>query len=370
VVTVSDPDTDLSSVTASVRWKRTSDTTYLDTAPLGALTLTSSPAANGLRTWTLAGRATVEPGSYTIRLTASDGALSTGTEVQVEVIKEAASLQYTGDLLTLTGAGGTGTLTLAATATEESDGALGSELAAATVRFDLFASTDLTMGTPLTGCTSGVVIGTAGMGTAACTVLSLVADTYTVRVSLRSTRYLATDEVVAATVSSATPGSATGGGWLTDPTSSTRSNFGFTVKSTGSKLSGNSLYVYRSTIAERTVKDSLGAYLPAGSYTWVVKSNAMKAYSQQCTLQRVCGATFSGKATIKAVNRGTGKTYSLGGGFGFDVQVTDNGEPGVRAPADTYTIRVSDGARTVHTVGSSGAGITIGGGNIQVRQPK
>jgi len=97
----------------------------------------------------------------------------------------------------------------------------------------------------------------------------------------------------------------------------------------------------------------------------------MSALTQKCTTMtpKICTATFTGKATITAVNRSAGIAYSLGGNYQFQVDVTDNGEPGSSAtPApDTYAIRVWNTTGTYYQLGTPTAQLNIQGGNIQVR---
>jgi hypothetical protein len=171
-----------------------------------------------------------------------------------------------------------------------------------------------------------------------------------------------------------TPGTGrtTGGGWLTEPTLKTRSNFGFTVKYLkNGNIQGNSLYIYRRTVAANTVANPSGGYLSAGEYNWIVKSNAMSALTQKCstTTPKVCTATFTGKANITAVNRSTGSAFSLGGNYQFQADVTDNGEPGSsNTPApDTYALRVWNTAGTYYQLGAPNAQLKLEGGNVQVR---
>lgn len=164
----------------------------------------------------------------------------------------------------------------------------------------------------------------------------------------------------------------TGGGWLNEPNLASRSNFGFTVKYLkNGNIQGNSLYIYRKTVAANSIVNPAGGYLPAGEYNWIIKSNAMAALSQVCgsTTPKVCSASFSGKSTVTAVNRATGVAYSLGGNNQFQVDVTDNSEPGSSPGAgpDTYAIRVWDSTGTSYQLGTTTAQLKINGGNIQVR---
>jgi hypothetical protein len=124
-------------------------------------------------------------------------------------------------------------------------------------------------------------------------------------------------------------------------------------------------------VAANSVANPSGGYLPAGEYNWIIKSNAMSALTQTCstTTPKICTATFTGKANITAVNRDTGAAFSLGGNYQFQVDVTDNGEPGAsNTPApDTYAIRIWNTTGTYYQLGAPNAQQKIDGGNIQVR---
>jgi hypothetical protein len=87
------------------------------------------------------------------------------------------------------------------------------------------------------------------------------------------------------------------------------------------------------------------------------------------TTPKVCTATFTGKANITAVNRSTGAAFSLGGNYQFQVDVTDNGEPGSsNTPTpDTYALRVWNTGGTYYQLGDPKAQLKLEGGNIQVR---
>lgn len=98
----------------------------------------------------------------------------------------------------------------------------------------------------------------------------------------------------------------------------------------------------------------------------------MTALSQTCTTTspKVCKATFTGKNNITAVNRATGVATSLGGNYQFQVDVTDNAEPGSRpGPGpDTYAIKVWDSTTpTYYQLATPAAQQRIDGGNVQVK---
>ena len=158
-----------------------------------------------------------------------------------------------------------------------------------------------------------------------------------------------------------------------EPILQTPGDFGFTVKYLNNgNAQGNNLYIYRKTLtASDQVANRSRGYLPAADYNWIIKSNAMNQLTQSCTttLPKVCKATFTGKSNVNAVNRATGLGYGLGGKRQFQVDVTDNGEPGASSSAtpDTYAIKVWDTTGTYYQLGSPTAQLALNGGNIQVR---
>jgi hypothetical protein len=80
-----------------------------------------------------------------------------------------------------------------------------------------------------------------------------------------------------------------------------------------------------------------------------------------------CYASFTGKANVTAVNRGSGTPYSLGGNFTQQVDVTDRGEPPTQTP-DSYAVRVISDRRIYYQLGTPTQQIPLGGGNVQVRR--
>jgi hypothetical protein len=276
------------------------------------------------------------------------------------VDKEHVTLVYSGDtLLTTNKAGGSATVNLAATAQEDLDGTLGTLLGSQFVKFTVYASA----GGQAATCAAQVTGVVNGKGLAGCSV-SLKADNYTVNVELVSNgHYVAEVETAAVTVTDPGTGLTAGGGWFTEPTLGVRSSFGFTAKFLKrGQIQGNSLYIYRATM-------DIGYGLRA--YNVIFKSNAMTGlniYNCAAGQKSGCQATFTGKCTIKAVDRETGVTYNAGGNFSFQVDVTDNGEPGAPPPGvDTYALRVWDARGTYYQVGTPGSQLTIEGGNILVR---
>jgi len=268
------------------------------------------------------------------------------------------------------------------------DTSLGNKLSTTQLRFTVYGFGGGQVGTP---CTQSVVAGAnAGTGNTAATpcAFSLSAgDPYTIKIELlQNGYYVAGDEDAAVTVSLPGTGFTTGGGWLNEPNLGTRSNFGFNVKrQKNGSVQGNSLYIYRKTVAANTVPLSNGGYLPAGDYNWQIKSNSWSgggmSLNAGCNTTTNpftnCIGTFSGKANIQAMSRTTGAVYSLGGNYNYRVDVTDNGEPGSKAAAiaDTYGIKVwSDTGGTYYQLyngtpptSSQFPQLSLNGGNIQVR---
>ena len=88
---------------------------------------------------------------------------------------------------------------------------------------------------------------------------------------------------------------------------------------------------------------------------------------------------YSDSTVVQAVDRLTGVLYSIGGNYQFQVDVTDNGEPGSSwvTPPDQYAIRVWNLSGTYCELGNTYDGkgsllapLDIAGGNIQVKAEK
>jgi N-acetylneuraminic acid mutarotase len=288
--------------------------------------------------------------------------------------KEQATLEYTGDsLVTTSGAGKSAVVKFSAVVREDNDGIFGAKLTSTRVEFKVYKYTDTAMVAPVTSCSAPVSSTTAGSGTASCSV-SLAADNYTVASTLAANDYYTSPvESQAVTVTDPGTGMTTGGGWLTEPTLLSRSNFGFTMKfQKNGQVQGKSLYIYR-------VKKDIGYGLR--EYNWIIKSNATGGLVLSCTnsTPKVCTSTFTGKSTITAVDRLTGTAYSQGGNFNYQVDLTDNGEPGASIPPDRYATRIWDSTGNYYVLGSYGpdntgttntAQVPILGGNVQVKPDK
>jgi hypothetical protein len=294
-----------------------------------------------------------------------------------QIQKEDTSIEYSGDTLkatSTTASNSTATVDFAAVIREAADGSYGDKLNTTQLKFTAYKYSDTAMTTPVATCTGNVASTGTGTGSAGCSVTTLTADNYVVKIELLTNGYyVAPVEDQALTVVNPGTGFTTGGGWLTETNLGSRSNFGFTVKYLKNlNVQGNSLYIYRKVVGLNSVANPAGGFLPAGQYNWIIKSNAMGTLTQTCTstAPKVCAASFEGKNNITAVSRATGVAYSLGGNYNFHVDVTDNSEPGSSPGAgpDTYTIRVWDSTTgDYYKLPGFPTQTKIDGGNIQVR---
>jgi hypothetical protein len=287
------------------------------------------------------------------------------------VTKEQTVITYTGDtLVSASKVGGSATGNLAATIQEELDGSLGTKLGNQKI---LFTVTPTSGGGVKTCGPVSVTNIVNGKGVATCSI-SLTADNYEIEISLVTNDYYKADvESVVVTVTDPGTGFTTGGGWIMEPNLGKHANFGFTVKFLkNGNIQGNSLYIFRATA-------DIGNGLGVREYNFIVKSNAMTGLKIYLLSNKLlacpigaksgCGATFTGKATIKAVDRATGVTYNTGGNYLFQVDVSDLAEPGSTPGVgpDTYAIRAWDSTGTYYQLGTPAAQIKINGGNIQVK---
>jgi hypothetical protein len=86
-------------------------------------------------------------------------------------------------------------------------------------------------------------------------------------------------------------------------------------------------------------------------------------------------ARFTGRNTVKAIDRLTGTTYSLSGtiNYNFQVDVTDAGEPSSVTNPDKYAMRVwttTGDYKVIGAYGTNGANtaqVPLQGGNLQVK---
>ena len=311
------------------------------------------------------------------------------------------ALEYNGQVFVNTSAvGGTGPATLSVALTEDADGSLGSpwNSLGLKVEFSVYVN-DPSTAVKCTGTvTQTAAQSTAGTGTATCSVTGLKENVYTVKAQLLPNGGYQ-DVAASAVVNVVDPGTGftTGGGWIEGKTPGTRSNFGYTAKFLkNGGVQGNSVFIYRTQDdlgggkAIATVTTTSGTTTvsaPGGlrEYNFIVKSNSMSSLSQKCsttTGATPCWATIVGGSNVKAVDRLTGIEYTLSAGAignqqQFQLDVTDNGEPGASSSTtpDGYAIKVSTSNGLYYQVGTArtsldpanGTQVPLKGGNIQVR---
>jgi hypothetical protein len=282
--------------------------------------------------------------------------------------QEAASITYSGDTFA------TGTnARLAATVGESADGSLG-DISRASVTFDVYAGAAACgSGTP-TRFGPIAVIDTDtpgdGVGTAEVTMPTPSEQTYCIVARLTgggattpNGYYAATpSEFAVLTVVSTTGKFATGGGWIVDPGTGGRGNFGFTARFTKPGTpKGQAVYVWRGQYGGVTAD-------------FVVKSNSMTGLSFADQLGNGTfpwRAVLDGKATIGISRASNGELLYSDGNATFQVVAVDSGQSSGKG-VDSYAIRVLDkDGVTIKVVGSwtgptNTGGVLLSGGNIVV----
>ena len=283
------------------------------------------------------------------------------------VDEEDATLVYIGDTLV------TGTSArLAATVTEQGDGGLG-DLTNARVTFDVY--------TGAASCGSGTptrivaaVVDTApagdGAGSAEATLATPSEEIYCVVVRLTGTTATSTNAWYEATpaqnavltIVTSTGKFATGGGWLVDPGSGGRGNFGFTARfAKNGQPKGQAVYVWRGQHGGRQAD-------------FIVKSTSITGLSfadELGTGTFPWRATLIGKATIRINRASDGAELYTDGNAAITIVAVDSGANSGTG-ADTYALRVLDKSGAVYRLvgGWSGAvyerGVLLSGGNVKV----
>jgi hypothetical protein len=402
-VTVTDADSAGSALSQSTQWKYTSGgfgtglpSSLTSGLPTGLSIAVTTTTAHG-RSWEITGAPQVPAGVYTIRVTVSDGdGGSRYLEIPLTVSKESMTIDYTGpNFLNTSSVGGSVAIPLSAKYTEEQDSNLGAKSPWSTIPLrGVFKVYDSAMTSQLFTCTVTInqtaAQQLAGSGTAGPTGCSpsLPAGVYVIQIELETNGYYGANAVqnVSVTVGDPGTGKVTGGGWILDPNTNDKSNFGFVVQFDKKGIKGNSVFIYRRTV-DLAAMGVTGAPSGLRAYNFIVKTpgnGGMDSLNDKCTSNtkpvEPCFATFFGKANIKVVDRLTGIQYSLGAGItgnqvSFQIDVTDNGEPGASSSTnpDSYAIRILTSTGTYYQVGTSstsldarGTQITLSGGNIQV----
>jgi VCBS repeat-containing protein len=331
-ISASDVDTARTSLTASSQFNKDSGT-FENGLPAGLFQAVASTGANE-RSWTLSGNGNVAPGTYVVRVTASDGAASASSDVTIIVAKEDATAGFNGPLFYAVPSG-SANVTLSAVVTDAADDYRG-DIRNATVTF---VTLDWTA---YAGCTDRPVAlltsGDTTVGVATCTVPLSFATSgstqYTVGIKVGgyyTNSLSAADEFTVVTVSQAVNGMITGGGYLVNEksfgqyagTAGQKTNFGFNVKYTKSLTN---------------LQGSINTIIRSGGKVYQIKGNAMSSLTTNLTTATAKTATFNGKANLRDITNPLAPV-SLGGNLPLQVTMTDKGEPG---SSDTIGIQLSN----------------------------
>jgi hypothetical protein len=384
-ITGADVDNAGSSLTATTQFKKDSGS-FASGLPAG-LSLAIDTTGGNSRTWKLSGNANVQPGVYTIRVTVSDGSLSSYTDITINATKEDATLDYTGDTVGLTGTTG---LTLRATVWDSAatgsgfagDSTIG-DITKMYVEFDIYSATSCGTGTP-TATTTAQVSDTGtlgdGIGTAASSYTSSSEASYCVVVRLIGSLtassvnawYQANNAIAAVITFYNNSGQfVTGGGWVLDPAGggNGHGNFGFNARynKTGAPQ-GQMVYVYR------------------GLYNGVladyrIKSNSLTALTFACwngTTWTSCPlgntmfparATLSGKSTIQINRASDGYVLYSDGNSTFSATVEDSGQSS-GIGSDKFALTVYDKNSVLYKQVGVPTSLYLQGGNVVIHPSK
>ena len=339
--------------------------------------LTLTPASGDsmaiLGTITLGGQALVAPGTYTIKVTVSDGTNSGFTEITLQVNRENARATYTGDMLAFTGSTGSANVTLRATiqdsnALPTSDSVYDTDpgdIQNATVTFFVNSSTP----PDCANLPVALINGDTRTGTAYCSV-TLGTGAYTVTVMVNNYYRGGLLEPAVIEVAEPTGSFVTGGGYMVIANSAgsykadpgTRTNFGFNVKynKTFKNLQGHVNIIYR-----------------AAGKTYQIKTNATDTLGivLKTSTGAACGgppsstcwglADFRSKANLTDITDPL-NPLSKGSNLTLQITITDKGEPG---SGDLIGVTLWDGNKLVFSTNWNGAKTIeqlLNGGNLVV----
>ena len=316
---------------------------------------------NGDATGEVGGSIIAAPGSYSATVMASDGDLAGTATAAISVTPEDATAAYSGNLFFLTPSSDAtaATLTLRAHVTQADDGSAG-DLRGARVVFDLYRATNMTMASPDLSVPAAV----AADGSAAASLANVAADNWTVIVRFDPASFFAgpdSDPVVVTVHQPGSDRSASGGGWVTDPSTGDRpvavdsahakGHLGFSVRYRKGTTSPQGQFVY--------------SFRGVNGYDYVIKSTSWQGGG--LAFPSRTSASFSGKASVVVLDPATGlPVTALGtGNLTYRIDVTD----GASGQLDRFAMRVqtSTGA-TYHVVGTTARQVALGGGNIEVHR--
>ena len=282
-------------------------------------------------------------GSYTLlaSFAGSSMFLPSSASSPFVIIKEDATITYTGDMVLGTTATSTN---LRTTFIEDPDNHLGN-LTRAYVTFRIYASNASQTLLQTLGPLQVTATGTPGVGVVTLSIPNLPENTYIIIVSLdpsANNYYVALDGVPVSLVVFQPNGSfVTGGGWIND--TSTHGNFGFEVRySSSGQVEGNFVYIYRINGTDHIIRSNGWIGLA------VIGNHGM----------------FQANATLTIIDPATGKTISTTPGYMFKVDIYANKGTTNNGGVDQFFITVWDKNGVVyHTAGGN-----LQGGSVNVHQ--
>jgi PKD repeat protein len=292
---------------------------------------------HGDGTATISGDITEAAGSYQATVSVSDDDALASELVSFNVRKEDATVSYVGDLI-VAAMGTTASVRLAAQVTQQADGHPG-DLTKAAVTFELYASGNAQMTTP------DLVVGPMAPDASglAQTTLQLGVDVWTVvaRIPDANDYFTSPPTRSPLTVYVPAPGKVIGGGWI--PNGTDRSTFGLVVQNKAKRtdVSGNVNYVFRQG----------GKVYQMRSSGWGGGSLTVSPDGRSATIQG------RGAVTIVGSERSS-RTITVD----FRIDLVDGRGTG----PDAFAITIWQGTSLFHQLGTAGAPVTLGGGQVTI----
>jgi len=336
-ITASDVETPAGSLAISASYKRNGGSTVAG-LPAG-LAFTDNGVNAASRQWTVSGKANVPAGVYVVKADVTDRgdpdnvgsspAITTSVSFTINVIRENVVVSASSALSSVKVASPGGTspqFSLSASLAEESDGSPGDITKASPVSFTL---------SPIGGGSSPTCSNTGAASgstlTVNCTFSNVPVGVYEVNIVVGGDYYTGGGSTVL-TVFDPSLGFVSGGGWIVNPVTGYRGNFGVNVKYLkNGKAQGQIMYI---------------EHRPNGDLK--VKSNAM---------QNVAILNNEAQVTAKA-------NYGEVGNFVVIARVIDNGDPG---KTDKFGLKLLEpSGRVVSDLNFLADPVLLGGGNNQV----
>lgn len=341
-VTANDVETPGASLAISFSYKKDNGAVQPN-LPSG-LAVTDNGVIGANRQWTVSGTANVPAGTYVVKADVTDrgdpdnvgtsAAISTSASFTVNVIRENVVVTASSALSAVKVASPGGTspqFELSAAMTEEPDGYPGDISKASPVTFTL---------TPIGGgsnptCNNNMGSTSGSTLTVECTFSNVAVGVYEVSIAVGGDYYSGGGSSVL-TVYDPSLGFITAGGWILNPITGHRAQFGVNVKYLkNGKAQGQMMYI---------------EHLPTGDVK--IKSNSM---------QNAAILTNEAQVTAKA-------TYGDVGNYVVIARVIDNGDPGTN---DRYGLKlIEPSGRVVSDLNFIDSPVLLGGGNNQVPKKK